>query len=83
MLLFWTLPKHKRKVLSTIILTVNSFHFRKVHLFLFIYLFVWLVGFSRQGFFVALEPVLELALADQAGLELTEIRLPLPPEHWD
>ncbi|CAO2599084.1 hypothetical protein LEMLEM_LOCUS9700, partial [Lemmus lemmus] len=32
---------------------------------------------------VALEPVLELALVDQAGLELTEIRLPLPPECWD
>ena len=37
-------------------------------------------GFSRQGFSVALEPVLELALVDQAGLKLTEIRLPLPPE---
>ena len=31
----------------------------------------------------ALEPVLELALVEQAGLELTEIRLPLPPEFWD
>ena len=39
--------------------------------------------FSRQGFSVALEPVLELALVDQAGLELTEIRVPLPPECWD
>ena len=37
----------------------------------------------RQGFSVALEPVLELALVDQADLELTEIRLPLPPECWD
>ena len=35
--------------------------------------------FLRQGFFVALEPVLALALIDQVGLELTEIRLPLPP----
>ena len=26
------------------------------------------------------EPVLELALVDQADLELTEIHLPLPPE---
>ena len=44
----------------------------------------WLFfGFSRQGFSVALEPVLELTLVDQAGLELTEIRLPLPPECWD
>ncbi|KAH0513922.1 Glycerophosphocholine phosphodiesterase GPCPD1 [Microtus ochrogaster] len=38
--------------------------------------------FSRQGFSVALEPVLELALVDQAGLELPEIRLPLPPKCW-
>ena len=43
---------------------------------------VWF-GFSRQGFFVALKPVLDLALVDQAGLEPTEIRLPLPPECWD
>ncbi|KAH0517799.1 RING finger protein 17 [Microtus ochrogaster] len=34
----------------------------------------------EAGFSVALEPVLELALVDQAGLELTEIRLPLPPK---
>ena len=37
----------------------------------------------KQGFSVALEPVLELALVDQAGLEHTEICLPLPPECWD
>ncbi len=46
----------------------------------FLFFFVFLFCFSRQGFSVALEPVLELALVDQAGLELTEIRLPLPPE---
>ena len=45
--------------------------------------FVLFFVFSRQGFSVGLEPVLELALVDQAGLELTEIRLPLPPECWD
>lgn len=28
-------------------------------------------------------PILDLALVDQAGLELTEIRLPLPPKGWD
>ena len=41
--------------------------------------------FSSQGFSVALEAVLELVLIDQAGLELTEIclPLPLPPECWD
>ena len=33
--------------------------------------------FLRQGFFVALEPVY------QAGLELTEIHLPLPPQSWN
>ena len=32
----------------------------------------------RQGFSVDLEPVLELALVHQAGLELMAIRLPLP-----
>ena len=49
--------------------------------------FVWFgfgfgFGFSKQGFPVALEYVLELVLVDQAGLELTEIQLPLPPECW-
>ena len=34
--------------------------------------------FLRQGFSVALVPVLELALVDQAGFILTEICLPLP-----
>ena len=48
------------------------------------FLFVgWLVDSLRQGFSVALEPVLELALEDQVGLELTEICLSLPPECWD
>ena len=42
--------------------------------------FFCFVLFLRQGFSVDLEPILELALVDQAGLELTEIRLPLPPE---
>ena len=40
-------------------------------------------GFLRQGFSVALEPVLALALVDQAGLKVTEIHPPLPPECWD
>ena len=44
-----------------------------------IYLFL---NFSRQGFSVALEPVLELALVDQVGLELTEICLLLPLKCW-
>ena len=30
-------------------------------------------AFSRQGFSVALEPVLELAFIDQAGLELRDV----------
>ena len=47
----------------------------------FLYCFVS----SRQGFSIALEPVLELAVVDQAGLKLTEIHLPLPLllECWD
>ena len=32
--------------------------------------------FFKISFLIALEPVLELALVDQAGL-------PLPPERWD
>ena len=39
-------------------------------------LFFFYFDFLRQGFSVALEPVLELVLVHQAGLELTEIRLP-------
>ena len=50
-----------------------------VCLFLYVLLLLLLL-FLRQGFSVALEPVLELALVDQAGLKLTEIRLPLSTE---
>ena len=36
----------------------------------FIYLFIYLfIGFLRQGFSIALEPILELALIDQADLD--------------
>ncbi|KAH0502437.1 COP9 signalosome complex subunit 3 [Microtus ochrogaster] len=35
-----------------------------------------------KGFSVALMPVPELALVDQAGLELIEIHLPLTPKFW-
>ena len=35
-----------------------------------------LFAFLRQGFSVALQPVLELALVDQTGSKLTEILLP-------
>ena len=49
--------------------------------------FVWFglvwFGFLRQGFSVAFEPVLELALVAQAGLELTEIHLPLPLKSYN
>ena len=47
----------------------------------FVSLFVF--AFWRQGFSLALVPVLELALVDQAGLKLTEIHLPLHPECVD
>lgn len=36
------------------------------------------VGFSRQGFAEALEPVLDLATVDQVGFKLTEACLCLP-----
>ena len=49
----------------------NHTHF-PVLIFLFLFF-----GFSRQGFAVVLEPVLELTLVDQAGLKLTDICLPL------
>ena len=39
--------------------------------------------FLRQNFSVTVLAVLELALVDQAGLELTEICLSLPPKCWD
>ena len=49
-----------------------------------IYIYFWLVScFTRQGFSVALVPVVELALVDQAGFELTEMHLPLLSECWD
>ena len=40
-------------------------------------------GFSRQGFSVAFDSVLELVFLAQAGLELTEMCLPLLSERWD
>ena len=46
-------------------------------------LFFLCVCVLRQGFSVALEPVLELALVDRAGFELTKILLSLPPKCWD
>ena len=42
--------------------------------------FCLFVCLSRQGFSLVLESVLKLALVDQAGPELTEICLPLPPK---
>ena len=49
--------------------------------YFFCYLFACLfVCLLRQGFSVALEPVLDLILVDQAGHKLTEICLPLPFE---
>ena len=47
-----------------------------------IIIIIYYYYFKRQDFSVALEPVLELALVDHAGLKVTEIRLPLPPECW-
>ena len=45
---------------------------------------VCLFPFFKTGFLcVTVLAVLELVVANQAGLELTEIRLPLPPKGWD
>lgn len=46
-------------------------------------LFCSFVCFLRQGFSVALELILELALVAQTGLELTEIYLTLLLKYWD
>ena len=55
----------------------------KIFTFFWFFVLVLVFGFLRQGFSVALEPVLELTLVAQTGLELTEICLPLPPKCWD
>ena len=51
--------------------------------FVYLFVFCFFFQFSTQGFSVALGPILKLALVDQAGLELTEILLPLLPECLD
>ena len=40
-------------------------------------------GFLRQGFFFSFGAYPGTRSGDQAGLELTVIHLPLPPECWD
>ena len=49
--------------------------------FLLLFYFV-LVLFFKTCFLCVALAVLELALVDQAGLQLTEIHLLLPPEGW-
>ena len=46
------------------------------------HIFVVVVVVLRQYFSVTLDTVLELGLVEQAGLELMEIHLPLPPKFW-
>ena len=48
----------------------------QLSIYTFFCVFCLFVCFLRWGFSVTLEPVLELALEDQAGLELAEIHLP-------
>ena len=63
----------------------HGFQFNSIGLPFFYILFLFLffcLCFSRQGFSVSLEAVLELALLESMGLKLTEIHLPLPPECW-
>ena len=47
------------------------------------FFFLFLVLFFETGFLCVALTVQELALVDQAGLELTEIQLPLTLECWD
>ena len=49
--------------------------------FHFFFSFFWI--FEAGFLCVTALAVFELALVDQAGLELTEICLPLPPECWN
>ena len=44
--------------------------------------FGFLKFFETRFLYVTALAVLELAFVDQAGFELTEICLPLPPECW-
>ena len=63
-------------------LSTDSRNGSQIGLDMIFYLFIF--GFFETGFpYVALVPVLELALVDQADLKLTVIHLPLTPEHWD
>ena len=57
----------------------STFNVTVVELSSFFFSFFFFFLFLRQSFSVVLKPVLELALVDQAGLELTEIHLSLPP----
>ena len=50
---------------------IHKYVYINLYMSIFIYLFIF--GFSRQGFSVALEPVLELAFVDQADVDFTEI----------
>ena len=78
--------KQKQKAMRRLFFLLFFLMFSKLLLMnidCIIFLFGVFLFFSRQGFSVALGPVLELALVDQAGLELTEIHLALPSECWD
>ena len=67
---------------SGILFQANQFFFMYILVSVRIFFFFFFC-FSRQGFSVALGPVLERALVGQICLELTEICLPLPPKCWD
>ena len=66
---------------SKYLFTAVCHHAKEICIYYFT-VFFFFPFFPRQGFSVALEPILELTVVDQAGLEPTEI-LPLPPECWD
>lgn len=53
-------------------------------LFLLFFFFLFSFFFQRGFFFYVIEPWLSwIRFIDEAGLELTEIHLPLPPKCWD
>ena len=55
---------------------------RKMCLYILVLvLFIFVCLFFKTGLLsAALVPILELTLVDKAGIKLTEILLPLPPE---
>ena len=52
------------------------------HFYFILFNYLFIFGFSGQGFTVALEPVLELAFVDKVGFKLTDSPASTP-ECWN